>query len=89
MTNGLSPLRLPVHTESGQSLGSVVDVSIHPDTQTIITYHVKPNRLVPDMVWSPLIIHREQIIQITDKGIVVDDAVSRTKQAAIEPQPTA
>ncbi|MBI5466895.1 MAG: PRC-barrel domain-containing protein, partial [Candidatus Kerfeldbacteria bacterium] len=58
MADPLSPLRLPVRTESGQALGTVVDVTIEPDTQSVVAYHVKPNRLVPDLVWSPLIISR-------------------------------
>lgn len=75
MANPHSPLRLPVRTESGQPLGTVVDISIEPDTQSVIAYHVKPNRLVPDLVWSPLIINRNQVIAISAHELVVDDAV--------------
>ena len=85
MINNISPLRLPVRTESGQPLGSVVDVSIDPDTQSVRHYHVKPNRLVPDVVWSPLLIHRDQVVSITSKGMVVDDAVMRNKKSAPSP----
>lgn len=85
MTNHFSPLRLPVRTESGQLLGSVVDVSVDPDSQSILHYHVKPNRLVPDVVWSPLLVHRHQVVSISAKGMVVDDAVLREKQTATSP----
>lgn len=88
MTNGLSPLRLPVHTESGHFLGSVVDVSIDPDSQLVTIFHVKPNRLVPDVMWSPLLIHRNQVISLSEKGLVVEDAVTRAKQANASPLPT-
>lgn len=73
-TSSLSPLRLPVHTASGQSLGAVVDVVIDPATQGIIQYYVKPNRLVPDAVWAPLVIHQSQVVSISPAGMVVDDA---------------
>ncbi len=90
MTNhSISPLRLSVRTESGQPLGNVVDVSIDPDTQAVVQYHVKPSRLVPDVVWSPLLIHRHQVVSVTDRELVVDDAVSRTSSTAPTPQPTA
>lgn len=88
MTNSLSPLRLPVRTESGHSLGSVVDVTIDLSSQTVLMYHVKPNRLVPDAVWSPLLISREQVISIEPKGMIVDDAVLRQKQLSATPQPS-
>lgn len=88
MDNGHSPLRLSVRTESGQALGTVVDVTIDPDTQSVIAYHVKPNRLVPDMVWSPLLIHRSQVIEITSDTMVVDDAASRATKQAPATQPS-
>lgn len=83
--NNISPLRIPVRTESGQPLGSVVDITIDPDTQAVRQYHVKPNRLVPDMVWSPLLIHRDQVISISSEYMVVDDAVMRHKKTAAAP----
>lgn len=88
MTNGHSPLRLPVRTESGHALGSVVDLSIDLVTQAVLVYHVKPNRLVPDMVISPLLIHRDQVISISADGMIVDDSVVTKKQAAAIPQPS-
>ncbi len=88
-TQGHSPLRLSVMTESGQALGSVVDITIDPDTQSIIMYHVKPNRLVPDVVWSPLLIHRNQVVEINEKHMIVDDAVGRSTSAAPTFQATA
>lgn len=85
MISNISPLRLPVRTESGQPLGSVVDVSIDSETQAVRHYHVKPNRLVPDMVWSPLLVHRDQVVSITSQGMVVDDAVMRNKKTVTAP----
>ncbi len=84
-----SPLRLPVRTAAGQKLGHVVDVTIDPQTQSIVAYHVKPSRLVPDMVQSPLLIHHSQVISITEQEIVVDDALSKQRGTAPAPLPTA
>jgi len=88
MTNGHSPLRLSVRTESGHVLGSVVDISIDLETQAVLVYHVKPSRLVPDMVISPLLIHRDQVVSITTEGLVVDDSVATKKQPNTVPQPS-
>ncbi len=88
MTNTLSPLRLPVRTESGQPLGVVVDLSVDPDTQAVISYHVKPNRLVPDVVRSPLIINRSQVVELTADALIVDDNTARIAQQAPAPQPS-
>ncbi len=84
----LSPLRLPVKTESGHKLGTVVDVIIDPQTQGVTAYHVKPSRLVPDAVQSPLIIHHSQVIEINEQAMIVDDAATRQAQASPAPLPT-
>ncbi|MBI3572679.1 MAG: PRC-barrel domain-containing protein [Candidatus Kerfeldbacteria bacterium] len=89
MNNQLSPLRLPVRTESGRALGNVVDVILEPDTQSVLAYHVKPSRLVPDVVRSPLVIHRSQVVQLNETEMVVDDAVLRAPEQTIAPQATA
>jgi sporulation protein YlmC with PRC-barrel domain len=88
MAKQLSPLRLPVRTRSGQGLGTVVNIDIDPDSQSVTAYHVKPNRLVPDVVWSPLIIRASQVISITEQGLVVDDANLRQTNRTASPQPT-
>lgn len=87
MNSGHSPLRLPVRTESGQALGSVVDITIDLEQQIVMYYHVKPSRLVPDIVSSPLLIHRHQVIRIDVNEIIVDDAVVRQQKPSRAPQP--
>ena len=83
----LSPLRLPVRTVSGKNLGSVVDLEIDPSTHGVVAYHVKPNRLVPDMVSSALIIHTSQVVEITAEGMIVDDASLGAPQTAPQASP--
>lgn len=82
----VNPLKLPVRTESGQHLGIVVGVTIDPATQGVLSYHVKPSRLIPDLVRSPLIIGRQQVISIDAEKMVVADSVVR--QPATAPEPT-
>jgi uncharacterized protein YrrD len=88
MENQFSPLRLPVKTESGKSLGHVVDITVDPSTHSVIAYHVKSSRLMPNMVESPLIIHHTQVISFDEKEMVVDDAVTRETATNAMPEPT-
>lgn len=86
MAQPLNPLHLPVRTESGRTLGLVVDVVIEPDTQSVVAYHVKPSRLLPDIVVAPLIINRNQVISISAEVMVVDDATLRSPHGSTAPQ---
>lgn len=86
MNTSINPLKLVVVTESGTHLGRVVDVTIDPDTQAVVSYHVKPSRLMPDMVAAPLIISRNQVISIDQRQMVVDEAVSKKPITAPIPQ---
>lgn len=88
MAKQLSPLRLPVRTESGKALGHVVDITVDPATHSVIAYHVKASRLMPDVVQTPLIIHHTQVVSLDESGIVVDDAVTRESVVSAAPQPS-
>lgn len=84
----ISPLKLHARTQSGKPLGQVVDVEIDPDSQAIISYHVKPSRLVPDMVHSPLLIHRSQVIEFTERELIVEDASVREGDVVLDATPS-
>ncbi len=86
MAQPLSPLRRGVRTASGRFLGYVVDVEVDPATHQITTYHVKPSRLLPDLVRSPLLIRASQVIEITTAGLVVDDGA--VTEPGTVPQPS-
>lgn len=86
MEKPLSPLKLPVRTESGKSLGHVVDVTVDPATHGVINYHVKTSRLVPKVVQSPLIIHHTQVVSFDENGLVVEDAVTRAPVGSAVPE---
>jgi uncharacterized protein YrrD len=86
MAQPLNPLHLPVRTESGRVLGLVVDVVIEPDTQSVVAYHVKSSRLLPDIVVAPLIINRAQVISIGPDSMIVDDATLKATHNSTAPQ---
>lgn len=85
----VSPLHVHVRTKSGQQLGQVVDLTIDPDTQGVIAYHIKPSRLLPDVVRTSLVVHQSQIISITDREMIVDDGVMRDRRPTTAPLPSA
>jgi len=76
---------LDVITESGELLGSVVDLIINSDTQEIEQYEIKTS-LVKKFLGQNLLISRQQVISInTDKITVVDSIIKSAKfQPAID-----
>jgi len=69
-------ISLPVFTQSGVSLGKISDVEIETESQAILRYVVKKN-----FFDQPLLIHRDQVISINAKSMVVEDAVVKEKEA--------
>ncbi|MFH1890705.1 MAG: PRC-barrel domain-containing protein [Candidatus Kuenenbacteria bacterium] len=64
---------LPVVTESGKKIGQVVDFSVQTESQSIITYTVKPVTFLKNLINGNLIINRGQVIDITAEKIIVQD----------------
>ncbi len=68
---------LPVYTKSGAHLGKVDDLEIDIDEQTVINYRVETREILKlkNLFAGKLLIHRDQIISITSKKVIVDDTV--------------
>lgn len=73
-------INLPVFTKNNVYLGKAVNFSIDINIQSIAEYYVKPESVIAGLVKGKLIINRGQIIEITDKKIIVDDNVSLAKE---------
>jgi len=69
-------INLPVYTKSNTCLGMVVDFGIDVNIQSVIEYYIKPESVVSGLVRGKLIINRGQIIEISDKKIIVDDNIT-------------
>lgn len=78
---------LSVFTRSGIKLGQVADVEIDLDSQSIIRYVIKRGIVNRDV----LLVHRSQVISITDEKMTVEDAVvkecksMKMKEAIVQP----
>lgn len=66
---------LIVETQSGQKLGKIESFNIDIETQSILEYIIKSSNLVAGLIKDDLIISRGQVIDITDKKMLVDDNV--------------
>lgn len=72
-------INLPVETKSGVFLGKVINFAIDINIQSITEYYIKPDSVLTDLIRGKLIINRGQIIEMTDKKIIVDDLVIKDK----------
>jgi len=68
-------IHLPVVTKSGQSLGKVVRFSVDTESQHVAKYFVKSSVLIPDLFDNELIVYYRQVLSLTEKEMVVEDAV--------------
>lgn len=71
--NNKNLINLLVETQAGENLGVVESFNIQTDSQSVIEYIIKPQGLIRSLITEELIISRGQIIDITDKKIIVDD----------------
>lgn len=62
-----------VETQSGDQLGKVESFNIDIDSQSVLEYVVKPSSLTAGLIKGDLIISRGQVIEITEKKMVVED----------------
>ena len=68
-------VNLPVETRTGQYLGRVRSVEIDRVAGTVLRLYVRPSWL--KRLWYPqFIIHRNQIVRITENKVVVEDTVT-------------
>lgn len=79
---------LPVQTQSGRSLGRVVDIEVDQSQQEIRAYHVRSRTVIPGLFEQKLIIDRAQVVRLTEKKLIVDDGVVPSVQVP-QPEPDA
>lgn len=63
---------LPVETKSGERLGKVAGFSLESDSQAVHQYQVGSLGL-GKLFAKDLLIHRDQVISLDDKKVLVDD----------------
>jgi len=71
-------LKLTARTQSGQVLGRVSEFEYDTASQQVLRYHVSPARTLRRLVNSQLIIHRSQVVNISETELVVEDLAAAT-----------
>lgn len=79
---------LPVVTVSGRAIGRLIDIEVHPETQRIEAFHVRPHALLPGLLRGALIIDRRQVVRLGHDALVVEDVALTVGQAAPAPRPS-
>lgn len=82
MLDEKSLLKLPVETRSGLRLGRVAGFEVDPASQMIVRYRVRPKGLSARILKAPLLVAREQVLEMTDEKMVVEDAVEKAMELA-------
>ena len=86
-------INLPVETQSGQQLGRVESFNLETESQSVLEYLIKPSNLVAGLIKGDFIIPRGQVIDITNKKLIVEDNIvggknkskkEKVKEKAIE-----
>ncbi len=73
LLNSKSLSGLPVRTRAGQAVGKAASADFDSDTGRLSTIRVKTRGLVPGLMDNELSIAWDQIVEITEKEIVVKD----------------
>ncbi|MBI2426261.1 MAG: PRC-barrel domain-containing protein [Candidatus Kerfeldbacteria bacterium] len=74
---------LPVETESGTKLGKVHAVVLDIDFSSVVHYVVRPLGIVEELIYRhERLVAPAQVRSITEKKMVVDDALIKEKESA-------
>lgn len=80
VVNGKKIIGLSVETDSGRSLGKIVDFELEVNSQSILKYYVRGGSIFRELFINELIVHRGQVISIDDKRMIVEDSVIKEKE---------
>lgn len=72
-------IKLPVFTESGTKIGRIKDIALDKSTQVVEQYMVHTGDFLPHFFTQELLVHRSQVVGITEKGMVVKDSAIKER----------
>ncbi|MDZ7798845.1 MAG: PRC-barrel domain-containing protein [Patescibacteria group bacterium] len=73
---------LPVETKKGQKVGSVSGFELEANSHEIIRYQIKKPGLLPGIMNKHLLVHKNQVLQITPEKMIVEEALVKEKERA-------
>lgn len=77
---------LLVVTQSGTRLGIIVDMELETDSQSILRYVVQRGQIL-GRLHDPLLVHRSQVVSLSDEKMIVEDNVGQVKEGQKERNP--
>ncbi|MCX6779309.1 MAG: PRC-barrel domain-containing protein [Candidatus Magasanikbacteria bacterium] len=77
---------LPVFTKSEIKLGIIVDLELDTDSQSILRYVVQRGQIL-GRLQEPLLIHRSQVLFLTNEKMIVEDNVGEEEKEKKESVP--
>lgn len=81
---------LPVVTESRQTMGKLLGLSMDADTGHLVHLIVRTRGLVPGLLHDELIVPWNRVVRITEQEVVVEDGIVSASSRAFAsraPQP--
>lgn len=80
---------IPVETQSGETLGRLVDAVVDTDGHMVVQYVVSKSKLLSKLLPSELLVNSQQVVSVDKKKMVVRDSaveemVSASAVAAAE-----
>lgn len=75
---------LAVKTKSGQALGQIKDFEMETETGNIIRFSVSPSQLVKKIFTEDIFISKSQVIEISEKEMIVEDNLVKSGALASE-----
>lgn len=70
-------ISLPVQSRSGLDIGRVSGAELDTESGKLQTIHVRSSGLVKGLMNDEALIDWSQVIEITDKAVIVDDMASK------------
>jgi len=81
--DGKKIIGLPTFTRSGQRIGKVKSVELDLLTDKVLYILVRPT-LFKRLLCRQFIIHRDQVVSLTEEKLIVDDASIKTPVVAFQ-----
>jgi sporulation protein YlmC with PRC-barrel domain len=82
LINSQKLIGLRAETQSGQYIGRIQSFDIDIDTQSARNYYIKPSLLEGGVFSGELKVHHRQVVDISERKMVVLDNVVKYKEKA-------
>lgn len=72
-------LRLPVFTQSGKKIGTILGLVVHSMEHTVLYYEIAPSASLLSFFRQGFLIRSSQVVSLDTKKMIVADSFSRVE----------